>query len=106
MYFMAAPAGCAGEKERIMGSEPMNLFDDETYYTLVPEQGLCLIGDDILNLKRISLIRKAGGKTLVYCPGVGEPVVLPEKAFDRIRDAVFTADDLEDEEDFDDEDEG
>ncbi len=87
-----------------MGNEPMNLFDDESHYTLVPEQGLCLVGDDILNLGKISLIRRAPGKTLVYCPGVAEPVALPEKAFDQIRDAVFSADDLEDE-DFDDEDE-
>ena len=87
-----------------MSSELTNVPDDDTYYTLVPEQGLCLIGDDILNLRKISLIRKLEGKTLVYCPGMGEPVILPLKAFDQIRDAVFAADDLDDEEDFDEED--
>ncbi len=89
-----------------MGTEPLNLFDDEIYYTLVPEQGLCFIGDDILNLRKISLIRKQEGRTLVYCPGMKEPVALPAKAFDQIRDAVFSADDMDDdEEDFDDEEE-
>ena len=85
-----------------MSSELTNVPDDDTYYTLVPEQGLCLIGDNILNLRKISLIRKLEGKTLVYCPGTNEPVILPVKAFDQIRDAVFAADDLDDdEEDFD-----
>lgn len=100
MYYMTQHA----EKGRIMSSELNTLGnDDDTYYTLVPEQGLCLIGDDILNLKKISLIRKLEGKTLVYCAGSQEPVILPVKAFDQIRDAVFAVDDLDDDEDFDEE---
>lgn len=88
-----------------MLNEAMTMSDDEAYYTLVPEQGLCLIGDDILNLKKISLIRKQEGKTLVYCPGVAEPVILPAKAFEQIRDAVFAAEDLDGDDEFDDDEE-
>lgn len=89
----------------IMTSDAGTIFDDDSFYTLVPEQGLCLIGDDILNLRKISLIRRLEGKTLVYCPGMADPVILPLKAFDQIKDAVFAAEDLDDDEDFDDEDE-
>ena len=73
--------------------------DPDNFYTLVPEQGLCLVGDDIINLKKVSIIRKIEGKTLVYCSGLPEPVILPIKAFDQIRDAVFAIDDLDDDED-------
>lgn len=89
-----------------MTSDATNIYDDGEFYTLVPEQGLCLIGDDILNLRKISLIRRLEGKTLVYCPGMAEPVILPLRAFDQIRDAVFAADDLDDDdEEYDDDDE-
>lgn len=74
----------------------------ENYYTLVPEQGLCMVGNDILNLKKISLIRKLDGKTLVYV-GAEEPVILPLGAFDQIRDAVFAMD--EDEDDYEEDEE-
>lgn len=77
--------------------------DGESYYTLVPEQGLCLVGDDIVNLKQVAVIRKIEGKTLIYYPGAGEPVILPLKAFDQIRDSVFAIDDDEDEDEYDDE---
>lgn len=77
---------------------------EDNFYTLVPEQGLCLLGDDIVNLKKITVIRKQEGKTLVYYAGVTEPVILPVNAFDKIRDAVFAIDDLDDDEDFDDDD--
>ncbi len=87
-----------------MMSEMANPLDDDSYYTLVPEQGLCLVGEDIVNLKTVSLIRRREGKTLVYCPGMSDPVVLPSGAFDKIRDAVFAADDIDDEDDFDEED--
>ncbi len=75
----------------------------DNYYTLVPEQGLCLVGDAIVNLKQVTVIRKLDGKTLVYSSGAGEPVILPVSAFDAIRDAVFAMDDLDDDDDFDDE---
>ncbi len=83
-------------------------IDDDGYYTLVPEQGLCLVENDIVNLKSAAVIRKLDGKTLVYYAGVAEPVILPVAAFDKIRDAVFAMDDLDDldddDEDYDEED--
>lgn len=88
-----------------MMSEMATPFDDGNFYTLVPEQGLCLVGDDIVNLKTVSLIRKLDGKTLVYCPGVSEPVILPLRAFDQIRDTVFAAEDEDDEDDFEEDEE-
>lgn len=87
-----------------MSDELTRTGDDDNYYTLVPEQGLCLVGDDILNLKKISIIRKLEGKTLVYHAGGVEPVILPIQAFEQIRDAVFAMDDMDDDEDFEDED--
>lgn len=86
-----------------MTDEQINPNAGMNFYTLVPEQGLCLIGDLIINLKSISLIRKTEGKTLIYLPGLSEPVALPEAAFAQIREAVFTVDELDDEEEFDDE---
>ena len=88
-----------------MPNEMNRVGDDDDFYTLVPEQGLCLVGDDIVNLKAAAVIRKLDGKTLVYYAGAADPVILPVGAFDRIRDAVFAMDDLDDDEDFDDEDE-
>jgi hypothetical protein len=76
-------------------------LDDGNFYTLVPEQGLCLLGDDIVNLKAAACIRKLDGKTLVYYAGVAEPVILPARAFDQIRDAVFAMDDDLDDDEFD-----
>lgn len=78
--------------------------DDDEYYTLVPEQGLCLIDDVILNLRQISAIRKEGDKTLVFCPGQPAPLTLPASAFQSIKDAVFAMDELDDEFDLDDDD--
>lgn len=89
-----------------MSDELTNLNADMNFYTLVPEHGLCLIGDAIINLRTVSLIRKADGKTLLYLPGAAEPVALPESAFANIREAVFAVDDLDGEEDFDEEEEG
>ena len=89
-----------------MSDELTNMPDDDNFYSLVPEQGLCLVGDDIINLKKIALIRKQEGKTLVYRSGVAEPVILPVRAFDQIKDSVFAMDDLDDDEDYEDEDEG
>lgn len=88
-----------------MSDELTNTSDNDNFYSLVPEQGLCLIGDDIINLRKIALIRKQDGKTLVYRSGVADPVILPVKAFDQIKDSVFVMDDLDDEEDYEDEDE-
>lgn len=79
--------------------------DSSNYYTLVPEQGLCLAGDDIVNLKAAAVIRRLEGKTLVYYAGSSEPVILPFKAFEQIRDAVFSADDEDDDEEYEDDDE-
>ena len=84
---------------------PTSGNDSDNFYTLVPEQGLCLVGDDIVNLKKVAVVRKIEGKTLVYYSGSVDPVILPIKAFDQIRDAVFAIDDLDDEEDDDGEDE-
>lgn len=90
-----------------MSDELTSLNADMNFYTLVPEQGLCLIGDVIVNLKAVSLIRKTEGKTLVYIAGAPEPIALPEIAFSHIREAVFAIDDLDDalddEDDFEDE---
>lgn len=77
--------------------------DTDNFYTLVPEQGLCLVGNDIVNLRRVNLIRRTESGTLLYYSGVAEPVALPAAAFEDIRDAVFAVDDLGDE-DFEDED--
>lgn len=74
----------------------------DNFYTLVPDQGLCLVDDNIINLRKITMIRKAEGKTLVYCPGVAEPIILPLDLFDKIREAVFMADEYDDEDDEDD----
>lgn len=92
------------ERGRAMSDELTRTGGDDNYYTLVPEQGLCLVGDDIVNLKSAAVIRKLDGKTLVYYAGAPEPVILPLKAFDQIRDAVFAMDDLDDDEDYDEED--
>lgn len=78
-------------------------FTDEAYYELSPEQGLCLIGDAVINLGQVALIRKLDGKTLVYYSGATEPVIFPSKAFDRIREIVFAIEDDEDEDEDDDE---
>lgn len=87
-----------------MSDELSSVDDGDSYYNLVPEQGLCLVGNDIINLKKVSVIRKLDGKTLVY-EGSPEPIILPLRAFDQIRDAVFAIDDLDDEEeDIEDED--
>ncbi len=92
-----------GEKGRAMSDELTNT-DSESYYSLVPEAGMVLVGDDIINLRKVALIRKQGDKTLVYYGGVAEPVALPARAFEEIRDAVFAIDDMDDdEEDFDEE---
>lgn len=80
-----------------MSDEMAGVDDGENYYNLVPEQGLCLVGNDIVNLKKVSVIRKLDGKTLVY-DGSPEPIIMPLRAFDQIRDAVFAIDDLDDEE--------
>ncbi len=89
-----------------MTANPGESFEEkDDFYTLVPEQGLCLIGDTIINLRKVTLIRKQEGKTLVYSPGVADPIILPSPMFERIRDAVFAVDDFDDddEEDIDDE---
>ncbi|MCL2000271.1 MAG: hypothetical protein FWG74_02450 [Planctomycetes bacterium] len=82
------------------------LENNATYYTLVPEYGLCRIDDAIINLRSVSVIRKLDGKTLVHHPGSVDPIILSAAAFDKIRDAVFAADDDDiDDEDYDDDDE-
>lgn len=78
----------------------------ENYFTLVGEQGMCLVGDTIVNLGKVEVIRKLEGKTLVYRAGVADPIILPVGAFDVIRDAVFDVEGYdEDDEDYDDDDE-
>lgn len=78
----------------------MNDFADD-YYTLSQEQGLCQVGDVIINLGKIAMLAKADGKTLVYRPGAADPIALPASVFDAVKDAVFAIDDGEDDEDFD-----
>ncbi|MCC8109046.1 MAG: hypothetical protein LIQ30_08395 [Planctomycetes bacterium] len=77
--------------------------DDDNFYTLVPEQGLCLVGDAIINLKMVTVIRKLDGKTLVYSSGAAEPIILPVSAFEAVKNAVFAMDDLDDDDDFEEE---
>lgn len=87
----------------------MNRFamqDNDDYYTLVGEQGLCLVGDAIVNLGKVAMIRLADGKTLVYRGGAAEPIALPAEAFEVIRDAVFAIDDYDDDESDDDMEDG
>lgn len=98
MFYIAASKGV----EMADPTENNLVDDDDAFYTLVPEQGLCLVGDVILNLRRINIIRRLEGKTLVYHSGAAEPVILPLRAFEQIRDAVFTVDDLDDDEELDD----
>lgn len=88
------------EKGLFMSDELANVSDN--FYALVPEQGMILLGNDIVNLRRANAIRKQGDKTLVYFSG-SEPLALPASAFDEIRDQVFAVDDLDDEEDYDEE---
>lgn len=85
-----------------MSDELTRVEGEDNFYTLVPEQGLCLVGDDIVNLRAAAVIRRIEGKTLVYYAGGADPVILPIGAFDKIRDAVFAMDDLDDDEDYDD----
>lgn len=66
-----------------------NTVSEDAYYSLVPEQGLCLVGDVIVNLRKAALIRKAGDKTQVYYAGSATPVELPAALFDQIREEVF-----------------
>jgi hypothetical protein len=81
-----------------MSANSGECFDEsDEFYTLVPEQGLCLIGDTIINLRKVAVVRKQGGQTVVYYSG-GQSVSLPGPVFDRIRDAVFSVDDFDDEE--------
>lgn len=81
-------------------------MSDETYYSLVPEQGLCLIGDVIVNLRKASVIRKQGDRTLIHCSGSAQPIELPAAVFDHIREEVFAMEDVDDDEDYEDDDEG
>lgn len=85
-------------------SDELNAGTDG-FYTLVPEQGMMLLGDDIINLRKANAIRKQDGKTLLYFSGSAEPISFPAKVFDDIREAVFAVDDLDDEEEFEDDEE-
>ena len=68
-------------------------FDEPTYYQKT-DYGLCrLEGDIIVNPKKVSLIRKLDGKTLIYRPGVADPDILPAKAYDELLELLFTDDD-------------
>ncbi len=81
-----------------MSANPDEKFEEsDEFYTLVPEQGMCLVGDTVVNLRKVVAIRKQGGQTLIYYAG-GQPIALPVQVFDRIREAVFAIDDFEDEE--------
>ncbi len=74
--------------------------NEDNYFTIVPEAGLCLVGDVILNLRKVTLLRKQDDHTLVYYSGVKDPIQLPADVFDEVREAAFSMDNL----DFDDED--
>jgi hypothetical protein len=69
----------------------MDAYADE-YLTLSQEQGLCRVGDIIINLGKTSMILKTEGRTLVYRPGAADPVALPASVFDAVKDAVFAID--------------
>lgn len=84
-------------------SDELTNTGSENFYTLVQEQGMILLGDDIINLRKVGAIRKQDGKTLVYFSGSAEPIVFPAKVFDDIRENVFSIEDLDDEEDFEEE---
>lgn len=77
---------------------------DDNYYTLVPEQGLCRIGDAIINLRKVVAIRYLDGKTLVYHGGAAEPIIFPAKTYGEILEAVFAVDDFDDDDEEDDDD--
>lgn len=72
---------------------------EEDFYVLSPEKGLCLVGEAIINLAEIVMIQRQGERTLIYRAGVAEPIALGAEAFEIIRDTVFVADDVEEEED-------
>ncbi len=80
-------------------------MSDEAYYSLVPEQGLCLVGDVIVNLRKAAVIQKAAGKTLIHYSGGERPVELPAEVFDQIREEVFAMEDLDEDDDYEDDDE-
>lgn len=79
-------------------------MSDAAYYSLIPEQGLCLIDDVIVNLGKAAVIRKTGGKTLIYYAGSAQPVELPADVFDQIREEAFAMEDPDDDDEYDDED--
>lgn len=70
--------------------------DDDNYYTLVPEQGLCRLGDAVINLRNVVAIRHIDGKTLVYYGGATEPIIFPAKTYSELLEAVFAVDDFDD----------
>lgn len=75
--------------------------DEDDYLTYDPIQGLCLVGDAVINLRQMSAIQLKDGKTLFYAPGLSDPIELPEEAFEIVREAVFADDeDLDDEYEF------
>lgn len=74
----------------------MSEFSDD-FYTLSQEQGLCQVGDVILNLGKIALIAKSEGRTLVYRPGAADPIALPGAVFGAVKDAVFAIGEGDDE---------
>ncbi len=81
-------------------------MSDAAYYSLIPEQGLCLIDDVIVNLGKAAVIRKTGGKTLIYYAGSAQPVELPADVFDQIREEAFAMEDPDDDDDEYDDDDG
>ena len=74
---------------------------DDDAYNRMSDEGLCLLdGEIIVNPQEVAMIRRLDGKTLLYRSGVAEPVILPAKSFEQIRDILFLPDG--DDEDLDD----
>ncbi len=81
-----------------MSSNDMNEAEQE-FYVLSPEKGLCLVGEAIINLAEITMIQKQGERTLVYRSGVADPIALGPEAFEIVREAVFVADESDEDDD-------
>lgn len=81
-----------------MINQPDHGRDDD--FDRISDEGLCLLdGEIIVNPREVVMIRRLGGKTLVYRSGVSSPDILPAAAFAEMREMLFLPDDDNDDDD-------
>ncbi len=68
---------------------------EDNYFTIVPEAGMCLVGDVIVNLRNVTVIQKRNDQTLLFHSGDKDPIVLPGDVFDEVKEAAFSMDNLD-----------